>query len=255
MACSGCRASTQYRNQTEAATQQRITGHPNPALHSGDIRITTVLRGKAYIDETFYKLRKEDIQTKEDEFQYRGLSRNQIRMGIGCDLSGHVFCTIEGNGKTSSKKTLEAFLHHIELGATLVQDRKKSHDSLVKELRLVSENHSSKSLKGLPDKGNPMDEINWRCRQFKQFLNSHSGFDRANPSDYLNLFAFIAILLTLRTKRLKFYSTGFSNPQFRSVTERNTQTNSLFIVGTILYKREFFNNKYYWDITLIQSIS
>lgn len=152
---------------------------------------TIVLRGKAYIDETFYKLRKEDIQTKEDGLQYRGLSRNQICIGIGCDLSGHVFCTIEGNGKTSSKKTLEAFLHHIEPGATLVHDREKSHDSLVKDLHLVSEAHSSKSLKGLPDKENPMNEINQRCRQLKQFLNSHSGFDRANLSDYLNLFAFI----------------------------------------------------------------
>lgn len=36
-----------------------------------------------------------------------------------------------------------------------------------------------------------MNEINQRCRQLKQFLNSHSGFDRANLSDYLNLFAFI----------------------------------------------------------------
>ena len=152
---------------------------------------TIVLRGKAYIDETFYKLRKEDIQMKEDGLQYCGLSRNQICIGIGCDLSSHVFCTIEGNGKTSSKKTLEAFLHHIEPGATLVHDREKSHDSLVKDLHLVSEAHSSKSLKGLPDKENPMDEINQHCRQLKQFLNSHSGFDRANLSDYLNLFAFI----------------------------------------------------------------
>jgi len=51
--------------------------------------------------------------------------------------------------------------------------------------------YSSKSLKGLADKDNPLNEINQRFRQLKQFLNSHPGFDRANLPDYLNLFAFI----------------------------------------------------------------
>lgn len=43
---------------------------------------TIILGGKVFIDETFYKLRKEDIQTREDGLQYRGLSC----IGIGCDL-------------------------------------------------------------------------------------------------------------------------------------------------------------------------
>lgn len=55
-----------------------------------------ILGGITYIDETFYKLRKEDIQTKDDGLEYCGLSRNQICIGIGYDLSGHAYCTIEG---------------------------------------------------------------------------------------------------------------------------------------------------------------
>lgn len=150
-----------------------------------------ILGGTIFIDETFYKLRKEDIQTKDDGLQYRGLSRNQICIGIGCDLAGHVYCTIEGHGKTSSQKTMDAFSHHIEPGSTLVHDMEKSHGKLVKELKLESEAYSSKSLKGLADKDNPLNEINQRCRQLKYFLNSHSGFDRVNLADYLNLFSFI----------------------------------------------------------------
>jgi len=150
-----------------------------------------ILGGITYIDETFYKLRKEDIQTKDNELQYRGLSRNQICIGIGCDLSGHVYCTVEGYGKTSSKKTMDAFFHHVEPGATIVHDMEKSHGKLVQELKLMSEAYSSKSLKGLADKDNPLNEINQRCRQLKYFLNSHSGFNRVNLPDYLNLFAFI----------------------------------------------------------------
>jgi len=74
-----------------------------------------ILGGRTYIDETFYKLRNNDVQSKDDGLQYRGLSRNQICIGIGCDLAGHVYCTVEGHGKTSSQKTMDAFFQHIEL--------------------------------------------------------------------------------------------------------------------------------------------
>jgi len=150
-----------------------------------------ILRDTIFIDETFYKLQKRDIESKNDGLQYRGLSRNQICIGIGCDLSGHVFCTVEGYGKTSSSKTIDAFSQHIEPGSTLIHDMEKAHRKLVDDLKLESDAYLSKSLKGLADKDNPLNEINQQCRQLKQFLNSHSGFNRANLSDYLNLFTFI----------------------------------------------------------------
>ena len=115
-----------------------------------------VLGGTTSIDETFYRLQKRDIQTKADGLQYRGLSRNQICIGIGCDLSGHIYCTIEGYGKTSSSKTIDAFSHHIEPGSILVHDMEKSHGRLVKELELESEAYYSKPLKGVADKENPL---------------------------------------------------------------------------------------------------
>lgn len=80
-----------------------------------------ILGGTTFIDEAFYKLQKEDIQKKDDGLQYRGLSRNQICIGIGCDLSGHVYCTVEGYGKRSSAKTMDAFSHHIEHRNTFIQ--------------------------------------------------------------------------------------------------------------------------------------
>ncbi|MPN41835.1 hypothetical protein SDC9_189390 [bioreactor metagenome] len=84
-----------------------------------------------------------------------------------------------------------AFFQHVEPGATLVHDREKSHGKLVQELRLTDVAYSSKSLNGVADMDNPLNEINQRYRLLKQFLNSHPGFDRANLPDYLNLFAFI----------------------------------------------------------------
>jgi len=156
---------------------------------------------------------KKDILTKDDGLQYRGLSRNQICIGIGCDISGHIYCTVEGKGKTSSKKTMDAFFYHIEPESTLIHDKEKSHGKLVQNLRLKSNSYSSNSLKGFEDKENPLNEINQRCRQLKQFLNSHSGFDRENLPDYLNLFVFIVNPPTDPYKKIEIIlNRVFENP-------------------------------------------
>ena len=62
---------------------------------------------------------------------------------------------------------------------------------LVDELGLKSETYNARLLKGVSDKDNPLLPINRKCFFLKKFLNSHSGFDREELQDYLNLFAFI----------------------------------------------------------------
>ncbi|MDY5056571.1 MAG: hypothetical protein SPE84_04355 [Bullifex sp.] len=62
---------------------------------------------------------------------------------------------------------------------------------LADELLLQSETYNAKLLKGVPDKDNPLMPINRKCFFLKKFLNSHSGFDREELQNYLNLFAFI----------------------------------------------------------------
>lgn len=46
-------------------------------------------------------------------------------------------------------------------------------------------------LKLKEDKENPLRPINHQCDLIRQFLNSHSGFDREDLQDYLNLYCFI----------------------------------------------------------------
>ena len=46
-------------------------------------------------------------------------------------------------------------------------------------------------MKKLDDKNNPLQPINHICDLLRKFLNSHSGFDRDNLQDYLNLFCFM----------------------------------------------------------------
>lgn len=150
-----------------------------------------ILTDEVQIDETYYSVIKKDIMVKEDGKEFRGLSRNKICIGIGCDKAGHVYCRIEGMGKPNQKRTLEIFRDHIKEGSRLEHDMEKAHKPLIETLKLVSIEYNSKDLKGLGDKENPLAPINSCCRELKAFLHSHRSFQRKNLSDYLNLFAFI----------------------------------------------------------------
>lgn len=151
-----------------------------------------ILSGTVYIDETFYAERAGDIEEKAPGIKYRGTSRNQICIGIGCDEHGHVICFVEGHGKTSKKRTMAAFGRHIAKGSHLIHDQESSHNILIKELELTHTSYNSKDLKKLKDKDNPLNPINLKCRLLKGFLSAHSSFLREDLQNYLNLFSFIA---------------------------------------------------------------
>ena len=149
-----------------------------------------VLRDKVWLDETFYTVRTEDIVRKENGEKLRGLSHNQLCIGVATDKK-HTLFLLEGTGKPSQKKTFEAFCRHIEPGSTIIHDNESAHTKLVRELSLNSVVYASQDLKGLSDKENPMNPVNRAHHILKKFLNAHSSFLRENLQGYLNLFAFI----------------------------------------------------------------
>jgi transposase-like protein/DNA-directed RNA polymerase subunit RPC12/RpoP len=155
-----------------------------------DCQVGLVLREDIQLDETYYKVRQSDIETKEEGKQYRGLSRNQICIGIACDDT-NVICFVEGKGKPTKQGTLQAFGSHIEHGATISHDMEQAHDPLITLLDLKSIEYDSREIKKLNDRENPLNRVNQYCRLLKQFLNAHSGFIRDDLQDYLNLFTFI----------------------------------------------------------------
>ena len=117
----------------------------------------------------------------------RGLSRNQMCIGVGRDAEASVFLW-EGFGKTSSKKTMEAFGGRIERGSHLVHDKERGHARLVRELELTESVYNSKEVCKLPDKDNPLAEVNDLCFLLKHFLKAHSGFRRDNLQGFLDVF-------------------------------------------------------------------
>ena len=179
-----------------------------------DSQKDTMLEGTVWIDEKFYTVRSPDIQRKPDGTRYHGLSRNQMCIGVGCDDSGHVLCILEGVGKTSNRRTLEAFSNHIRPGSRLIHDKEKSHASLASLLNLESEIHDSKNLKGVPDKDNPLNKVNQVCNMLQKFLNAHSGFNRSQMQGYLDLFCFIMNPPENKYEKLeKLLNLGIQNPK------------------------------------------
>ena len=149
-----------------------------------------VLSGRVWLGETFYSVRSDDIVRNDDGGKLRGLSRNQICIGVATDLRSTVILA-EGTCKPTQENTLGAFRGHIAPGSTLVHDEENAHETLVSELSLSSETYTSTELKGLPDDDNPLNPVNRVHDILKKFLNSHSGFKRCDIQGYLDLFAFV----------------------------------------------------------------
>ena len=155
-----------------------------------DIQKNIVLSDCVWLDETFYTVIFKDIVRKEDGSKLRGLSKNQICIGVATDKQ-HTLFFEEENGKPSQKKTFEVFKNHITPKSIIIHDKDFAHRKLVNKLKLKSIVHPSKDLKGLPNKDNPMNPVNRAHNILKKFLNTHSGFDRHNLQGFLNLFAFV----------------------------------------------------------------
>ena len=147
------------------------------------------LKNNVYIGEMFYKVIKSDIETKNGK-QFRGISRNQYCIGIGY-AGTNIIAIVECLGKTTKELTVKTFKNHIKKGSKLIHDDEKSHKELIKELELSSESYNSILLKTKDDKNNPLRPINHQCDLIRQFLNSHSGFERQDLQDYLNLYCFM----------------------------------------------------------------
>jgi len=177
------------------------------------VQENVVLSGKIWLDETFYSVRAEDIVRKADGAKLSGLSINQLCIGVATNKKQSVL-VLEGAGKPSQKKTLEAFEKHIEPGSILIHDDDNSHRRLVKKLSLESEVYPSKSLKGLPDNENPLNPVNRVHAILKNFLNSHSGFKRNDMQNYLNLFAFVTNPPNELLEKVDLViNLGFQNPK------------------------------------------
>ena len=154
-----------------------------------DYESDIVLDGRVWFDETFYTVRSDDIKLKPDGTKPRGLSENQLCIGVAC-TKDKILCMLEGKGQPTARKAYMAFKDHIAPGSTLVHDEGKAHGMLIEKLRLKDEPYASDELKKLDDKNNPLNRVNEVHARLKNFLYAHNSFDRDKLQGYLNLFSF-----------------------------------------------------------------
>ena len=190
-----------------------------------DCQKDIVLERKVWLDETYYPVISSQIERRDDETKYPGLSRNLICIGVATDKK-NICCFVEGYGKPSQKKSFETFSSHIAPGSILIHDKETTHKKLVSILSLISRAYASKDLRGLKDSDNPLDPVNDIHDRLKKFLNAHSGFDRDDLQDYLNLFALVRNQpYDLLEKVDKVINMAFNNPKllrYRDQFDLNT---------------------------------
>jgi hypothetical protein len=177
------------------------------------VQDSIVLSGTVWLDETYYRVRSDDVEHNEEGGKLRGISKNQIRIGVATDKVNTVFL-VEGRGKPTQKKTYETFGKRIVPASTLVHDKEAAHNKLVKELALKSISYASKELKGLLDKDNPLYPVNRAHAIMKMFLNAHSGFMRDDLQGYLDLFSLVTNPPDEMLEKVELVvKSAFSNPK------------------------------------------
>lgn len=155
----------------------------------GGVQDATKLSGRVWIDETYFPVAAKDAVRRPDGKLPRGLSRNQMCIGVGVDDKGRVLAMFEGLGKPSKSRTWNAFGEHIEPGSTLLHDMEGTHAVLVGRLGLEDESYDARLLRGIDDELDPLQPVNRICFLLKCFLRAHSSFDRDDIQGYLDLFS------------------------------------------------------------------
>ena len=172
-----------------------------------------VLEGTVWLDETYYSIMMRDRERNENGNLLRGLSRNQICIGVATDKK-QTICIMEGYGKPSQKRSYQAFEEHIKPSSTLIHDKEFTHRKLIEKLALKSICYASKDMKGLADSENPLDPVNRIHFLLKMFLNAHSGFSRDDLQNYLNLYAFVINPPINHLEKVeKIINLAFENPK------------------------------------------
>lgn len=149
-----------------------------------------VLSGDVYIDETFFTVEKTKIVKKNGK-KLRGISRNKICVATGVCNNCSLFLLTKVS-KLNEEAAFKAYRYHIKPNSHIIHDSEKSHNILIRELNLESSTYDSKAYKNVPDKDNPLAQINKVHRLLKDFMGKHGGFKRKELQDWLNLFWFIS---------------------------------------------------------------
>jgi hypothetical protein len=128
-----------------------------------------------------------EVELRPDGGRCRGLSRNQWCVAVALGPGKKAMAMVEGKGKSSSAKVLDAFRNHIKPGSALIHDLDFSHKKLIAELSLADEGEKA-IYKFNCQSG--LDPMNAYCSNMEDFVRLHRGMNKHRLQDWTNLFAF-----------------------------------------------------------------
>lgn len=146
-----------------------------------------VLRGRVWIDETY--VNDTDLSHGYGQARKRGLSRQKICIAVGIDARKEPVAVVCGHGKPSSARIRKAMKAHVAEGSTLVHDRERAHNVLVRENSLEDESYKADVRD--PAYLEAMALANNLCSWIKRYLWRFTGMDPANLQSYLNLYVYL----------------------------------------------------------------
>lgn len=102
----------------------------------GGYQARVVLRDKCWIDETY--IEDSTLKNTPGYRVMRGLSRNLICVSVAIDVHKNPVAVACGHGKPSGRRIRDALEGHIAEGTTIVHDKERAHNPLVRAVRGTS---------------------------------------------------------------------------------------------------------------------
>ena len=132
-----------------------------------------VLRRRVWIDGTH--VNDTDLSHGYGRARKRGLSGQKMCIAVGIDARKEPVAVVCGHGKPSSARIRKAMKAHVAEGSTLVHDRERAHNALVRENSLEDESYKADARD--PAYLEAMALVNNLCSWIKRYLWRFTGMD------------------------------------------------------------------------------
>lgn len=146
-----------------------------------------VLRGRVWVDETY--VNDTELSKGCGQARKRGLSRQKLCIAVAIDARKEPVAVACGHGKPSTRRIKAALGPHLAEGATVVHDKEKAHNGLVRDAGCESEAYKADVRD--PVYLEKMALVNDLCSWIKRYLWRFTGMEPANLQSYLNWYVYL----------------------------------------------------------------
>lgn len=146
-----------------------------------------VLRDRVWLDETY--ITDTDLTHGYGEAKKRGLSKQKLCIVVAIDVHKNPVAKVCGHGKPSSKRIRDGLKDNIAKGSTLVGDKERAHNALVKAVKGTHEAYKADTRD--PVYLERVAMVNNLCSWVKRYLWRFTGMDMKYIQSYLNWYVYL----------------------------------------------------------------